>query len=110
MDRREFVQGQAGASQATCSTTVFAFSSFPIFLFTMICCCVAGFALSSLDCTGGVGEKEEEKTAKTTIFLPAVGISLFWEFHPRRAFPVVKAGRFWSFLCFLRSHEPMTGE
>lgn len=110
MDGREFVQRQAGASQATCSTTVLAFSSFPIFLFTMIRCCVAVLALFSLDHTGGVGEKGGEKTAETAILLPEVAISLFWEFHPRRVFPVVKAGHFWSFLCLLRNHKLVTVE
>lgn len=53
-------------------------------LSVMFWCCIAVLVLYG------------KETVETIILLPAVAISLLWDFNPRRVFPVVKAGHFCS--------------
>lgn len=111
MAGRQLVQGQACAFKATCTTMVFAFSSSPIFfVHEVLLLRRCSRSVSTWSHCRDVGEKENEKTVKTILFLRAVAISLLWEFHPRGVIPVMKAGHFCHFPCLLRSHEPVTGK
>lgn len=98
---RQFVQGQAGAFRALCSCVVFALSSSPPFL-----CPRCSAAAASLFCLLLLtpllwGRRRMKRLSKLYYFLPAASISLFWEFDPRTAFSVVKAGHFGIFPCLL---------
>lgn len=82
----------------------FALSSSRILLSMMFCCITA---LSPLNHTSVVGEKENEETVKTAIFLPAYPYSgIFIPGQPSQW----RRGYFCIFPCLPSSCEPVTGE